>query len=80
MNRTSYPKPFHTFRMRASGGTHPQRIWHMRQQFTAALYPRKAKLRTLFFQFPHLIFSCKCKALQLQMSCQSRQGASAGRS
>ncbi|PWU74629.1 hypothetical protein DK867_07875 [Ochrobactrum sp. POC9] len=45
----------------------------MQQQFTAVLYPRKAKLRTPVFQFSHLIFSCKCKALQLQMSCQSRQ-------
>jgi hypothetical protein len=29
--------------------THPKRIWHMQQQFTAVLYPRKAKLRTPVF-------------------------------
>ncbi|WP_192799250.1 hypothetical protein [Brucella tritici] len=28
---------------------HPKRIWHMQQQFTAVLYPRKAKLRTPVF-------------------------------
>ncbi|WP_343286982.1 hypothetical protein [Brucella sp. 10RB9210] len=61
-------KPFHTF----AGN---------------ALYPRKTKLRTLFFAFQHLeripksrskralIFSCKCKVLQLQMSCRSKQQA-----
>ncbi|UWF58419.1 hypothetical protein [Brucella sp. 2716] len=40
-----------------------------------ALYPRKTKLRTLFFAFPHLIFSCRCKVLQLQMSFRSKQQA-----
>ncbi|MHC5233069.1 hypothetical protein [Brucella sp. LJL56] len=30
-------------------GTYPQRIWHMQQQFTGVLYPRKAKLRTPVF-------------------------------
>ncbi|PQZ30366.1 hypothetical protein CQZ93_09640 [Ochrobactrum vermis] len=41
--------------------------------------PEKQNFVPLFFQFRHLIFSCKCKALQLQMSCRSKQWKSGAR-
>ncbi|KAB2731821.1 MULTISPECIES: hypothetical protein [Brucella/Ochrobactrum group] len=50
LNRASDPKTVSHFSGYAPArGTHPQRIWHMQQQFTAVLYPRKAKLRTPVF-------------------------------